>query len=311
MNPKSISQRPGQSGVIRVFLLFWAVMIWALLLLPNNSLGIDQSDDSTRIKKHSAIGLYPDKDKNLSTEECMQCHPAIATLLRTAGAMHGHVECRQCHLQVHAYIAGSTNYEDILPKCDRCHGHPHGEELIQCSSCHQEAHAPLDIPASRALSQGCYVCHPKLSKDIKTFSTRHTDLYCTACHHTKHGTIPDCLECHQQHTGTTPESGGMAQSTAPLDQCVSCHPPHKALKVAYPNTTPNSVCSYCHRKAKEMLLKRNTKHTALPCIQCHPDQHKTIKRCKECHGSSPHPDYMLEKFRTCGGCHGVAHSVVR
>lgn len=312
MKPNSTIQTPGRSLAEKVLCIIGGSLLgWAILFIPVNSSSAQEQGTSVKKDKHIATTPYPDKDKNLATEECMQCHPAIATLLRTAGAKHRFVECRLCHLQVHAYVAGVTNYEDILPKCDRCHGHPHGEELIQCSTCHTEAHTPLEIPASRALSQGCYVCHPKLSKEMKTFSTRHTDLYCTACHHTKHGTIPDCLECHQQHTGTTPTSGGIEPNMNAFDQCVTCHPPHKALKVAYPNTTANAICSYCHRKAGEMLRNSNTKHSALPCSRCHPDQHKTIKRCKECHGKTPHPDFMLKKFRTCGGCHGVAHSLVR
>jgi predicted CXXCH cytochrome family protein len=102
----------------------------------------------------------------------------------------------------------------------------------------------------------------------------------------------------------------MEKSQAPLDQCVSCHPPHKVFKVAYVPTTPNNVCGACHRKAEEMLARRTTKHSRLACTFCHPDEHQTIKRCVDCHGK-PHPEKMLKKFSTCGGCHGVAHSVIR
>ena len=285
-------------------------MACLFLFFPEHSPGPGNPDAAADVQKQDFNNLYPDKRKELTTAQCMQCHPDIASLLRTAGAMHSRVQCSQCHLQFHNYIAGKTNYEDILPKCTRCHGQPHGEELLQCSTCHQEAHAPLNIPAGRSLSQGCYVCHPEPDKEIKTFINRHGDLYCTACHHTKHGYIPDCLECHQRHTGTVPAPGAMSQNTSPFDQCVSCHPPHKALKVAYPDNTPNSICTYCHRNAGDMLQMSKSKHTELACIQCHPEQHKTIKRCEECHGT-PHPDGMLKNFSSCGGCHGVAHSVVR
>ncbi len=282
-----------------------------LLLLPASATsGKSEAAPGERVLPQVTPSLYPENTDKLTTEQCMQCHPNIAKMLRTNGAMHSRVECRKCHLQFHTFMTGKTTYEEILPKCSRCHGHKHGEELVNCSSCHVEAHMPLDIPASRPLSQGCYVCHPKLSKDINTFETRHTDLYCTACHHTKHGTIPSCLECHQQHTGTTPYAGEMRAMKGTLDQCLECHPPHKALKVAYPDDTPNQACGYCHRKAREMLLSRTTKHTALLCTQCHPGKHKTIKRCRDCHGM-PHPESMIKKFKTCGGCHGVAHNVVR
>lgn len=255
--------------------------------------------------------LYDQDTQTMPLEKCMQCHPLISQLLITAGARHAYVECRQCHLQVHSYFPGkSITYEDILPKCSRCHQQPHGEQLVQCSKCHQEAHAPLFIPASAELAQGCYVCHEELSKDIKTFTTQHTELYCTACHHTSHGNTPDCLECHQGHKGSPPNPEPMGPDLTPLGQCLNCHPPHKALKVIYPDDTPNITCAYCHRKAAEMLDKTVSKHSALQCILCHPAKHRTIKRCKECHGS-PHPEKMVKNFTTCGQCHGVAHSIMR
>lgn len=298
------------SRITRDILQFLFFMACILLLPAWNCSGADTTTVPATDDTQVSSPLYPDKGKQLTTEDCMQCHPEIATLLRTQGAMHSRVECRQCHLQIHVYLGAKANYEEILPKCTRCHEHPHGEKLVQCSRCHQEAHAPLTIPAGRSLAEGCFVCHPDLDKEMKTFTTRHTELYCTACHHTKHGYIPDCLECHQPHTGTVPRPGRMTANTGPLDQCLSCHPPHKAFKVAYAQTTPNAACAYCHRKAKHMLQKSNTKHSRLQCTQCHPEKHKTIKRCNECHGR-PHPEAMLKNFSSCGGCHGVAHSVVR
>jgi len=261
-------------------------------------------------EKPASRYLYAEDAKTIPLEKCMQCHPLIAQILNSAGARHAHVKCRECHLQVHSYFPEKNNYEDILPKCARCHEHPHGEELVNCSNCHQEAHAPLFIPAGNDLGRGCYVCHEKLTKDMNTFVTQHTELYCTACHHTRHGKVPQCLECHQSHKGSLPSAEAMVPDLTPLGQCLSCHPPHKALKVIYPEDTPDMTCAYCHRKASEMLDKTITKHSALQCIQCHPQKHRNIKRCKECHGN-PHPEDMINNFSTCGQCHGVAHSIVR
>lgn len=280
----------------------------AAFLLPGPSSGIDSNGKQPEVEDANP-GVYADEQEKLTTEQCMQCHPKIAAQLRNTDSMHSRVECRQCHLQFHTFVKGKTDYQDILPKCTRCHDHPHGEKLVRCGSCHQQAHSPLSIPASRALSQGCYVCHEEQDKEMKTFITRHTDLYCTACHHSRHGYIPACLECHQKHTGTIPTAGAMRESASPLDQCLSCHSPHKALKVAYPEDTPNAICKYCHRKAGEMLERSKTKHSTFACSRCHPGQHKTIKRCVDCHGR-PHPEEILNKFSSCGGCHGVAHSLV-
>ena len=292
---------------IRILPFFCAVFC-VLSIFTGNCAA--KSPGSTDDKKTDIRALYPDKSESMTRKECMQCHPDIARLLRDAGAGHTRVACRECHLQVHVYIPGKTRYEDILPKCSRCHQHPHGEELLDCSGCHQEAHAPLYIPAGSVLAQWCYVCHQELDKDIKIFVTQHTELYCTGCHHTKHGHVPGCLECHQSHEGTLPAEGGITADETPLGQCLTCHPPHKALKVVYPDDTPDTVCAYCHRKADEMLDKNKTKHTTLKCTQCHPKKHPAIKRCKECHGV-PHPEAMIKNFNTCGQCHGVAHSVIR
>ncbi len=255
-------------------------------------------------------GLYPPMPEKLTRKQCMECHPIIANLLKTNGAAHKTVACRRCHTKFHTYIPGKTKYEDVLPKCTRCHDHPHGEELTKCSSCHTEAHTPLDIPATLSLAKGCHVCHPAIDKEIKTFTTQHTELYCTACHHTRHGYIPECLECHQPHKGLFPDSEGYMWPISDLSHCLMCHSPHKALNVTYPDDTPNTTCALCHRKAYEMLKKSHTKHSRFRCTKCHPKRHKTIKRCRQCHGQ-PHPPAMIKRFGSCGKCHGVAHSIIR
>ncbi len=256
--------------------------------------------------------ILPEEKDRMTRYQCMKCHPLIAGMLSKHGAAHRTVPCRACHIQYHVYEPGTTNYRSILPKCSRCHGHPHGDELSECSSCHSEAHTPLEIPASLALAQGCYVCHEKYEKEIKTYTTRHTELYCIACHHTKHGHIPQCLECHQPHTAIFPartqeEEPSMQEMLA---ECVDCHPPHKALKANIPDQTSNHTCALCHREASETLTSSGTKHSRLRCTRCHPGEHRTIKRCRQCH-SEPHPRAMLEKAGTCGACHGVAHSIIR
>ncbi len=257
-----------------------------------------------------ADGLYPPHPDRLTRQECMRCHPIIAKLLRINGAGHKRVACRSCHRKFHVYKPGKTDYQDILPKCSRCHGHPHGKELTDCSSCHTEAHTPLDIPATLYLAEGCRVCHQKLYKEVMTFTTKHSEFHCTVCHHTRHGYIPECLECHQPHQGVVPVKAGFKPVATSLDGCKACHQAHKALNVRYSNERSPEDCALCHRKAYEMLKKSRTKHSALSCTRCHPDKHKTIKRCRQCHGQ-PHPSVMFKKFGSCGRCHGVAHSIVK
>lgn len=239
---------------------------------------------------------YPEDVQPLTPEECGKCHPRYYYLIKTEGGRHK-MDCRKCHVQFHIYRPGKISYEDVLPKCSTCHDYVHGKDLAQCTECHSQVHSPLNIPAQRSLEFGCSTCHPKVDKEIKTFTTRHTELYCISCHHTKHGYIPVCMECHQPH------SEDMVQA-----DCLTCHNPHKALQVVYPENMPSETCAICHRNAFEMLRKSGTKHAAFNCTKCHPDKHRTIKRCQQCH-DMPHGTFIMQKFRVCGRCHGVAHSL--
>ena len=245
------------------------------------------------ISPYAGVEIIP-----LKPEECGQCHTRIYYLLKNDGGKH-RIDCKQCHVQFHIYRPGKTPYKEVLPKCATCHEQPHGPELTQCTTCHQQVHTPLKIPAGRLLDQGCYICHPDEDREIKTYITQHTELYCSACHHTHHGYVPQCLECHQPH----------AEGVTSLAVCLTCHPPHKALEVVYPADIPPEACATCHRNAYQILKQSHTKHSAFRCTKCHPDKHKTIMRCQQCHGQ-PHGAALLGKFRVCGQCHGPAHSLV-
>jgi hypothetical protein len=247
------------------------------------------------------ISLYRDlKIVPLKPEECGQCHTPIYNLLKSDGGKH-RINCQQCHVQFHIYRPGKTPYKEILPRCDSCHQQPHGPDLTQCTTCHQQPHTPLAIPADRRLDQGCSVCHPEEDRDMNTYRTWHTELYCSTCHHTKHGYIPKCLECHQRHTDKVDIF---------LDACLTCHPPHKARQVVYPEDIPKEACAVCHRSQYELLQWSQTKHSALSCTKCHPDKHRTIMRCTQCH-DKPHSADILKNFTLCGQCHGPAHGKVQ
>ena len=230
----------------------------------------------------------------LKTYQCGRCHYRFYNLLRNHGGKH-RIECQQCHEKFHIYRPGRIEYEDILPKCETCHGQVHGSGLSRCAGCH-DAHAPLNITASRTLEQGCQVCHPEVDKEMKTYVTQHTELYCFTCHHTRHGHIPECMECHQPHTRRMTEA-----------ECLMCHPPHKALQVGYADDIPQEACSGCHQHAYDMLRENSTKHSALSCAKCHPE-HRAVMQCRECHPAAHSAD-LLQRFPACGRCHGVAHSL--
>lgn len=277
--------------------LIYITLALAILGLGLSFIGCVAKAPSEPGAEKDISSVYASEGEPLKPEECGRCHTRIYYLIVTEGGKH-RIDCRQCHVQFHIYRPGKVPYKEILPKCETCHEKVHGEELVQCSGCHSEVHAPMNIPPGSALEQGCYVCHPKVDKEMKTYITQHTELDCCTCHHTRHRYIPECTECHQPHA-----VGGMTHIG-----CLTCHPPHKALQVVYPKDIPQESCFGCHRNAYEMLRQSDTKHTALSCTECHPEKHRAIKRCRECHGE-PHSAAMLQKYRVCGQCHGVAHGL--
>ena len=283
-----------------VLFLSTSLKVWTGLIVAVFAFGLAACSTPTSREPGAEPGLpaiYAEGVRPMKPEECGACHPYFYRLIRTQGGKH-RIDCMKCHKQFHIYRPDKVEYRDILPKCLSCHEEVHGPELAQCLACHSEPHAPLNIPADRALEYGCYVCHPEEDKEIKTYVTQHTEMYCYTCHHTRHGYIPECMECHQPHTRE------MTQA-----ECLACHPPHKALQVIYPGDIPNETCAGCHRLAYDMLKASVSKHATLKCAKCHPE-HKEIIRCQQCH-PEPHPDRILKAFPVCGRCHGVAHSLIQ
>lgn len=233
----------------------------------------------------------------LSTEECGRCHLSIYNLIRNEGTKH-QIDCTRCHKQYHIYRPEKVSYEDILPQCETCHGQPHGAAFAECFDCHVDAHAPTKIPSPSSMEEECSTCHPKVGKEITAHMSAHTDLDCSSCHHSKHGYIPECMECHDPHTGK------MTQA-----DCLACHPPHRPMHIICPDLTSQETCAACHDEAYDLLKVSGTKHTALLCTKCHPGEHKSILQCEDCHGK-PHGEAIMKKFETCGGCHGVAHDLL-
>lgn len=290
-------------------MLFWAGIISGCLIC--SFLCVVESGFSNLIddQKEKCI-LYSGDADAIVRQDCRQCHKKTAQLLQDEGRKHK-LTCRKCHLPAGEYDPAKLTKEDIIPKCSTCHKEPprgHGDKLTDCQACHVNNHAPRDIPSNAVMADNCYLCHEKIDKDVKTFVTMHTELYCTGCHHSTHRYKPNCQECHQPHKDIYPLAGPIPDEKSPFKDCLSCHPPHKAKKVAYPNSTSKEACALCHPKQYEMLHKNITKHSAQQCTRCHPDKHQTIKRCRECHGI-PHLESVLTKFKVCGECHGVAHNV--
>ena len=249
---------------------------------------------------------YDIEVKPLTTAECAQCHFSIFQTIKKEGAGH-QINCVRCHTQYHVYNPRKQNYDQIMPKCASCHlsatGGPfHGEneELTPCLTCHADPHKPLVIPMS-AIETSCAPCHTKEGNEINKYPSKHTsDVTCADCHAEKHGYIPECSACHDSH------SPKVELATA---DCMVCHPVHKPTQITYGQETISLVCAGCHGEALNLLQKKETRHTTVKCVSCHPATHKNILSCTKCHGE-PHPKGMMMDMTKCGDCHGIAHNLL-
>ena len=247
--------------------------------------------------------IYTVEVQPLTLEECARCHTAHYNWLRENGARHQGVACTECHEVFHAYNPLRNNYAELMPKCSSCHDAPHGsaEPVTKCLDCHVNPHQPLmSIPVPAKLEGRCQLCHTQVAASLKAEVSKHTEQECSSCHSEKHGRIPQCSECHENHSP-------MAALETP--DCLACHPVHTPLKISYPITEAKEVCAGCHSQAYQLLKDNPTKHTALTCAKCHP-AHGQLPACQDCHGK-PHSTAIHEKFGKCGDCHGIAHNVAR
>jgi predicted CXXCH cytochrome family protein len=229
----------------------------------------------------------------LSDDQCANCHTGEPAAIAARGGLHRDaVGCQDCH-QEHPPQGAAA-----IPSCGACHaGEPH-YELENCSGCHENAHAPLDLTMEGDITGPCLTCHEQQGMEMERHPSMHGQVSCTFCH-AEHKQVPGCMDCHAKH-----------EESMTQQDCASCHPAHQPLEVTYDKQTPDPYCGACHDQAFNVLSMNTSKHNDLSCVHCHRDQHKTIPPCFACH-SKPHPDEMLQKFNGCGDCHGTAHDMRR
>jgi hypothetical protein len=222
---------------------------------------------------------------------CRECHGKVAASLTEAPSLHTEQECSSCHSEKHGRI----------PACAECHDAPHGTApaVMECSNCHQNPHQPLaSIPVPAKLEGQCRGCHSPIAALLKEKPSRHTEQECSSCHSEKHGRIPECAECHENHSPAV-------QMATP--DCLACHPVHTPLQIEYPLTQNKEVCGGCHTDPYDQLAAKQTKHSALTCAKCHP-AHGQLMACQDCHGK-PHSSLIHNKYKECGACHKIAHDL--
>jgi hypothetical protein len=254
-------------------------------------------------KKVAEVPIYERQIAPLTADQCAQCHNSIFQNIKEQGGRH-QIDCVRCHVVFHAYNPLRQNFAELMPKCEACHkdaaGGPfHGSDpaVTDCLSCHADPHRPLTIPMS-GVETACAKCHSAEAGEVAANPSAHAEaVACSDCHSGQHGHIPQCGDCHANHS---------PQVTLDSPTCMGCHPVHSPTRISYSDSTNSLICAGCHENVYADLTAKETKHTAVACANCHPS-HKAIEPCSTCHGE-PHSAALM-KDMSCGGCHGKAHKL--
>ncbi len=256
-------------------------------------------EKTSKAEEAQGAELYVPEVKPMKPAECGRCHTSVYKTLLNEGGKHK-FDCTNCHQVFHVFRAAEI-WDQIVPKCVRCHGYYHGEKapiLKDCQKCHVEGHAPKRIPPGDILDLNCDKCHPKILAEMKQFPSKHSEQKCSLCHHTKHGYIPSCMECHEPHVA----------SLTTNQQCLECHPVHSPTRpMVFKADTSNEICSACHSDEVDKLAANKSKHHNVACVECH-TKHGYIPKCQECH-EQPHSEALLKKFPNCLDCHIDPHNL--
>lgn len=227
----------------------------------------------------------------LSVADCVKCHSEQPAQIAANGASHKtEIDCQACHGGHRPSVASN------IPKCSDCHAGSAHYEVDNCLGCHNP-HQPLNVNLTGEHKTVCVSCHSGPQKQMVASPSKHATFACNFCHADTHGTIPNCVDCHEPH------SASMTQ-----DNCATCHQAHKPLDLSYPASTASQLCAACHDSANAILMASPAKHSQIACVTCHANKHMTVPLCTDCHGL-PHAQAMHDRFPKCGECHNVAHDL--
>jgi predicted CXXCH cytochrome family protein len=185
----------------------------------------------------------------LTVDDCVKCHSEQPAQIAANGASHKtEINCQECH------EGHRPSSENNIPNCNDCHdGSAHYEVEVACLSCHNP-HQPLNVTLEGEHKKVCISCHAGPNKQMVANPSKHATFACNFCHADTHGTIPDCVDCHEPHSEAVTQA-----------DCATCHKPHKPLELMYPPSTASTLCAACHGQP----------HAA--------SMHERFPKCGECH----------------------------
>jgi len=237
------------------------------------------------------LGSLAFAQPTLEVDDCAKCHAEQPAQIAANGASHKtEIDCLACH------AGHRPSSSDNIPACSDCHSGSNHYEVDNCLGCHNP-HQPLNVALSGEHKAVCVSCHAGPDKQMVASPSQHAGFACNFCHADTHGSIPNCVDCHEPH------SASMTQ-----ENCATCHQAHKPLELTYPATTASELCASCHDATYATLQASQAKHSQVACVTCHADKHMTVPSCNDCHGQ-PHAASMHQRFPKCSECHNVAHDL--
>jgi hypothetical protein len=91
-------------------------------------------DDSCTVCHKAHMPLEVSYGTSIRSEDCGSCHKDVYKGMITNTSKHRTVGCISCHSDTHG----------IIPKCEKCHGRPHADNIhsrfSKCGECHGLAH---------------------------------------------------------------------------------------------------------------------------------------------------------------------------
>lgn len=292
----------GRAVSIFGMVLFASLMFMNTALAESKPSSSPAAEKSVLKKSHSKLSapapeLYAEEPVPLTPVQCGQCHSSIYRDIKNDGQRH-QLQCEYCHTRYHAFNYTKQNWDQLMPKCTQCHVLPHqGNNLTDCSGCHDNPHAPKKMSMSKLLVGSCNTCHSQPVQLLQKNPSAHSKLQCQNCH-TSHGYIPRCNACHRPHYDGQPFATCAAE----------CHPVHTPLLISFKKDVNSRTCGACHEEIFSKAGKSSSKHARVSCASCHHTKHGFIPACAECH-NQPHSQGLHQNYPKCLTCHQDPHDL--
>lgn len=300
-----------------------------------------------------AIVLAPSAASESTTDTCAECHEDVSTA-SLSDSVHGGFDCVDCHAEIDAHLEGeaipwvdcSVCHDDVseayaasihgqklgdgvdeAPKCQTCHGDPHGilpasepaspvhpDRLADtCASCHSDPSfvEKFDIPRVQPIEAYRASVHARLVEEGLPGPT------CNDCHDShaiypgfdprssvNHRRVPEtCGQCHSDIVEVYNQSVHGVDALQGIPEapvCTDCHGEHRILSPASPEAptfatnVPKMTCERCH---SDLTLAEKFGL----------DMSKVANYEDSYHGLASRSGRIT--VANCGSCHGV-HDVL-